>query len=55
MMILTVLGYLVFFLLAWVGGYVFIFTASRALHDGRAQAESQAQIVSFYSVTLVTL
>ncbi len=39
-MILTILGYLVLTLLAWVGGYVLIFTASRAWHDGKAQAKS---------------
>ena len=37
-MILTVLGYLVVVLLAWVGCYVLIFTASLAWHDGKAQA-----------------
>ncbi len=40
MTILTVLGYLVLVILAWAGGYVFIFTASRAWHDGKAQAKS---------------
>jgi len=40
MMILTVLGYLVLLLLAWAGCYVLIFTASRAWHDGKAQAKS---------------
>ncbi len=39
-MILTVLGYLVVTLLTWAGCYVLIFTASRAWHDGRAQAKS---------------
>jgi len=41
-MILTILGYLILVLLAWVGGHVFIFTASRAWHDGKAQAKSDA-------------
>jgi len=50
MMIFTILGYLILVLLAWVGGYVLIFTASRAWHRGKVQA----QIVSFYSVPLVT-
>ncbi len=40
MMILTVIGYLVLSLLAWAGCYVLIFTASRAWHDGKAQAKS---------------
>ncbi len=40
MIIFTVLGYLVLLLLAWAGCYVFIFTASRAWHDGKAQAKS---------------
>jgi len=39
-MILTVIGYLVLSLLAWSGCYVLIFTASRAWHDGKAQAKS---------------
>ncbi len=40
MTILTIFGYLILTLLAWVGGYVLIFTASRAWHDGKAQAKS---------------
>jgi len=40
MTILTVLGYLILTLLASVGCYVLIFTASRAWHDGKAQAKS---------------
>ncbi len=40
MIIFAVLGYLVLLLLAWVGCYVLIFTASRAWHDGKAQAKS---------------
>ncbi len=40
-MILAILGYLVLIVLAWVVCHVFIFTASRAWHRGRAQSESQ--------------
>ena len=40
MMISTMLGYLILVLLAWAGCYVFVFTASRAWHDGRTQAKS---------------
>lgn len=42
MTILAVLGYLILFLLAWVAVYVLAFTASRAWHDGKVQAENQA-------------
>jgi len=35
MMILTGLGYLILFLLAWRGLYIVIFTASRAWHLGK--------------------
>jgi len=37
MTILTVLGYLILFLLTWVGLYILVFTASRAWHDGKAK------------------
>ena len=40
MTVLTVLGYLVLVLLVWAGCYVLIFTASRAWHEGKAQAKS---------------
>jgi len=39
---LTVLGYLVLFLLIWVGLSVLALTTSRAWYMGKAQAESQA-------------
>jgi len=51
MMILTVLGYLVLLLLAWAGLDILVFTIAYA----DAGELSQAQIVSFYSVTIVTL
>lgn len=40
MIIFTILGYLVLVLLAWLGCYVLIFTASRSWHDAKAQAKS---------------
>jgi len=62
MMILTVLGYLILFLLAWAGLDILVFTMAYAWQGGKAQAERRITYppdvgelkVSFCSVTLDT-
>ena len=40
-MIFTILGYLVFLLLAWAGLDILVFTMAYAWHGGKAQAEKR--------------